>query len=72
MSRNTEYQFISTDTAQIEALGKEAYERICGVPVRDASPERLFIAWYTRKGFKSNRRGRRWKIKLYVMYILHT
>ena len=47
MSRNTEYQFISTDTAQIEALGKEAYERICGVPVRDASPERLFIAWYT-------------------------
>lgn len=47
MSRNSEYQFISTDTAEIEALGKAAYERICGVPVRDASPERLFIAWYT-------------------------
>ena len=41
--RNTEYQFVSTDTETIEALLISIYEKITGVSVKPASPEKLFI-----------------------------
>jgi len=43
--RNPEYQFVSTDTNEMQALMIAAYEKITGVSVRPASPERLFIQW---------------------------
>lgn len=43
MPRNTDYQFIDTDAATIEALLVSIYERISGVSVQPASPEKLFI-----------------------------
>ncbi len=45
MSRNSDYQFVSTDTEALQAQIIVAYERICGVTVQPASPERLFIQW---------------------------
>jgi len=47
MSRNTEYQFVSTDTEALEALLVAIYEKITGVTVQPASPEKLFIQWVT-------------------------
>lgn len=45
MSRNPEYQFVSTDPAELEALLTSAYEQITKTTLRPASPERLFIKW---------------------------
>lgn len=45
MSRNTEYQFVPTDTSAITALLTAAYEKLVGAAVRSASPEKLFIQW---------------------------
>ena len=45
MSRNTEYQFVSTDTEELESLLIAGYEAIVGISVQPASPERLFITW---------------------------
>lgn len=45
MSRNKEYQFISTDTSALVSQLISAYEKIAGVTVHPASPERLFIQW---------------------------
>lgn len=47
MSRNTEYQFVSTNTETLEALLVAGYEKITGVSVKPASPEKLFIQWVT-------------------------
>ena len=47
MSRNSEYQFVSTDTAALEALLVSIYEKITNTTVRPASPEKLFIQWVT-------------------------
>lgn len=47
MSRNPEHQFISTDTAALEALMVASYEKITGMSMTPASPERLFIKWVT-------------------------
>lgn len=41
--RNTGYQFVSTDTAEIEALMISTYEKITGLSLKPASPERLFV-----------------------------
>lgn len=45
MSRNSDYQFVSTDTEALQAQMIATYERICGVTVQPASPERQFIQW---------------------------
>lgn len=45
MSRNPEYQFITTDTNALVAQFISAYELITKVTVHPASPERLFIQW---------------------------
>lgn len=45
MSRNTEYQFIPTDTETMVSMLVAAYEKITGTTVQPASPERLFIQW---------------------------
>ena len=45
MSRNPEYQFVSTDTAELEALLTSAYEQLTGTTLQPASPERLFVKW---------------------------
>lgn len=45
MSRNTEYQFISTDTDTLVASLVAAYETITKTTVQPASPEKLFILW---------------------------
>jgi len=45
MSRNTEYQFVSTNTDALVAELVAAYEKITGVSVQPASPEKLFILW---------------------------
>ncbi len=45
MSRNSEFQFVSTDTdALITAFVRE-YETLTGKTIYPASPERLFIQW---------------------------
>lgn len=41
--RNTGYQFVSTDTEEVEALLISIYEKITGISVKPASPEKLFI-----------------------------
>lgn len=43
MSRNTEHQFIPTDTEKVVALITALYEEIFKTTVRPASPEKLFI-----------------------------
>lgn len=45
MSRNTEYQFVSTDTETLVSQMVAAYETITGTTVQPASPEKLFIQW---------------------------
>lgn len=45
MSRNTEHQFIPTDTGQVVALLTALYEKITKTTVHPASPERLFIQY---------------------------
>lgn len=45
MGRNPEHQFVPTDADAIVTQLVAAYERITGVSVRPASPERLFIQW---------------------------
>lgn len=45
MSRNSEYQFINTDTSALVSELISSYEQMTGVTVRPASPERLFIQW---------------------------
>ena len=45
MERNPEYQFISMDTSELTAQMTASYERLTGITVRPASPERLFIQW---------------------------
>lgn len=45
MSRNTQYQFVDTDATKLVASLVAAYEKITGVSVRPASPEKLFIGW---------------------------
>jgi phage-related baseplate assembly protein len=45
MSRNTEYQFINTDTTALVANLISAYETITKIVVQPASPEKLFILW---------------------------
>ncbi|HWP51650.1 MAG TPA: baseplate J/gp47 family protein [Clostridia bacterium] len=45
MSRNTEYQFVSTDTEALVADLISAYEKITGTTVQPSSPEKLFILW---------------------------
>lgn len=45
MSRNTAYQFVSTDTETVVAQLVAGYEKITGAAVHPASPERLFIQW---------------------------
>lgn len=45
MSRNTEFQFVSTDAAEITNFLITVYENLTGVSVRPASPEKLFAQW---------------------------
>lgn len=45
MSRNTQYQFISTDTNALVSALVSGYEKITSVSVQPASPEKLFIQW---------------------------
>lgn len=45
MSRNTEYQFFSTDAGEVVAGMVEKYEEITGTSVQPGSPEKLFIQW---------------------------
>ena len=45
MSRNSDYQFIDTDTNTLVSQLISSYEQMTGVTVRPASPERLFIQW---------------------------
>ena len=45
MSRNTQYKFASTDTGALVATLVARYEKITGVSVQPASPEKLFIQW---------------------------
>jgi len=45
MSRNPEYQFISTDTEALVSKLISAYEAMTGISVQPASPEKLFILW---------------------------
>ena len=45
MSRNTQYQFVSTDTDKLVSDLVAGYEKITGVSVQPASPEKLFIQW---------------------------
>ena len=45
MSRNKEYQFVATDAQEIVNYLIAAYEKLTGVSVLPASPEKLFIQW---------------------------
>ena len=45
MSRNTEHQFIPTDTGEVVALLTAIYEQITKTTVHPASPEKLFIQY---------------------------
>ncbi len=45
MSRNPEYQFVSTDTDALVSELIAGYEAITKTTVRPASPEKLFIQW---------------------------
>lgn len=45
MSRNSQYQFISTDTDTLVSDLVSAYEKMTGVSVQPSSPERIFISW---------------------------
>lgn len=45
MSRNTQYQFVSTDTDTLVSDLVSAYEQMTGISVQPSSPEKLFISW---------------------------
>lgn len=45
LSRNTEYQFVSTDTGEVVELLTALYEKITRTTVSPASPEKLFIQY---------------------------
>jgi phage-related baseplate assembly protein len=45
VSRNPDYQFISTDTASLESDLIAMYEKLTGTSVTPASPVSLFIRW---------------------------
>lgn len=74
MSRNTDYQFVPTDTETVEAQLISLYESITGVTVRPASPEKLIIQFVAavviqerainnrtgNQNIPSARRGRTW------------
>lgn len=45
MSRNTEYQMVSTDSATLVAALTAAYEKITNRTLQPSDPDRLFIAW---------------------------
>lgn len=45
MSRNSEYQFVTTDTEKLVALLVSMYEKITEISIHPSSPERLFIQW---------------------------
>lgn len=45
MGRNTEYQFVDTDTETLIAALISAYEQVTKTSVHPASPEKLFIQW---------------------------
>jgi len=45
MSRNTEFNFISTDTEEIVSKMINKYEEMTNTTVQPASPERLMISW---------------------------
>ncbi len=45
MSRNPEYQFVSTDTETLVTDLITGYEKMTKTTVRPASPEKLFIQW---------------------------
>lgn len=45
MSRNPEYQFVSTDTETLVADLVAVYEKLTHTTVHPASPEKLFIQW---------------------------
>ena len=45
MSRNAEYQFVSTDTGEVVELLTALYEQMTKTNVSPASPERLFIQY---------------------------
>lgn len=45
MSRNTEYQFFSTNASEVVAEMVAKYEAITGSSVQPGSPEKLFIQW---------------------------
>lgn len=47
MSRNSQYQFIPTDTETLIREMTASYEKLTGVTVQSASPEQLFIRWVT-------------------------
>ena len=47
MTRNPDYQFIPMDASDLTTLMVETYERLTGITVQPASPERLFIQWVT-------------------------
>lgn len=43
--RNTQYQFVSTDTNSLVASLVSAYEHLVEITVKPSSPEKLFIQW---------------------------
>lgn len=45
MRRNTDYQFVPTDTDAVISLLVSVYEKLTGTAIQPASPERLFIQW---------------------------
>lgn len=45
MDRNSQFQFVSTDTDTLVAELVSAYEQITGITCQPASPEKLFIQW---------------------------
>lgn len=45
MSRNTEHQFVDTDTDTLVSKLVTEYEQITGITMQPASPEKLFVQW---------------------------
>lgn len=51
MSRNTEYKFVPTDSTEIVAEMTAAYEKMTGRKLQPADPDKLFIAWISRRNY---------------------
>lgn len=45
MSRNPEYQFVSTDSASLVSSLTAAYEKITGRTLQPSDPDKIFISW---------------------------